>query len=44
MLMSAGNRFEAVANEWFTLNEGRWVKTYASHLRGRLDGDLLPRA
>jgi integrase len=41
-LMSAGNTFEAVANEWFALNEGRWVKTYASRLRGRLDGDLLP--
>jgi integrase len=31
-----------VAEEWFSLNENRWVKIYSSRLRGRLEGDLLP--
>ena len=39
---AARNTFRSVAEEWFTLNESRWVKTYSSRLRGRLDGDLLP--
>lgn len=39
---SARNTFQAVAEEWFALNESRWVKTYSSRLRSRLDDDLLP--
>lgn len=37
-----GSTFEAVANEWFENNKSRWVETYASRLRSRLDEDLLP--
>jgi integrase len=33
--------FGAVANEWFEINNGRWVDTYRSRLRSRLDDDLL---
>lgn len=33
--------FEAVADEWFEINKSRWVKTYSSRLRSRLDDDLL---
>ena len=40
--IAASNTFEAVANEWFEKNEGRWVKSYSSRLRSRLDDDLLP--
>lgn len=36
------NTFAAVTEEWFAMNQNRWVKTYSSRLRGRLDGDLLP--
>lgn len=39
---SARSTFKAVAEEWFALNETRWVKTYSLRLRGRLEGDLLP--
>jgi integrase len=31
-----------VANEWFETNQERWVKSYRSRLRSRLDDDLLP--
>jgi integrase len=33
--------FEAVADEWFEINKSRWVGTYSSRLRSRLDDDLL---
>ena len=39
---SARNTFQAVAEEWYALNESRWAKTYSSRLRSRLDDDLLP--
>jgi len=38
----AGNTFESVANEWFDANHARWVESYSSRLRSRLDDDLLP--
>jgi len=40
--IAAGNTFAAVAEEWFELKKGRWVDSYSSRLRGRLDDDLLP--
>ncbi len=40
--IAAGNTFEDVANEWFKVNSGRWVESYASRLKSRLDDDLLP--
>src|SRR3569832_2515856 len=40
--IAARNTFEALAEEWFEANEARWVKTYSSRLRSRLDDDLLP--
>ncbi|MDE2012460.1 MAG: integrase arm-type DNA-binding domain-containing protein [Alphaproteobacteria bacterium] len=40
--IAAGNTFEAVANEWFKANSGRWVESYSSRLKSRLDDDLLP--
>jgi integrase len=40
--VAAANTFEAVANEWFDANRGRWVESYRSRLRSRLDDDLLP--
>ena len=40
--IAASNTFEAVANEWFERNEARWVQSYSSRLRSRLDNDLLP--
>ncbi len=39
---SARNTFHAIAEEWFELNKSRWVKSYSSRLRTRLDDDLLP--
>lgn len=36
------NTFEAVAKEWFTNNQSRWVPSYSVRLRSRLDDDLLP--
>jgi integrase len=33
--------FEAVANEWFDVNCERWVDTYRTRLRSRLDDDLI---
>jgi integrase len=40
--IAANNSFESIANEWFEISKARWVKTYSSRLRGRLDDDLLP--
>jgi integrase len=40
--VAAANTFEAVANEWFQANKGRWVDTYSLRLRSRLDDDLIP--
>ncbi len=40
-ITAAKNTFEEVANEWFRLNESRWVRSYSSRLRSRLDKDLL---
>jgi hypothetical protein len=41
-LIAAGNTFEAVADEWFETNNGRWVPSYSCRLRSRLDDDLMP--
>ena len=35
------NTFQDVANEWFALNESRWVQSYSSRLKSRLENDLL---
>jgi len=40
--LAAATTFEAVANEWFVENQTRWVETYSSRLRSRLDDDLMP--
>lgn len=40
--IASTNTFEAVANEWFEARADRWVDTYSSRLRSRLDNDLLP--
>ncbi len=40
--IAAGNTFGTVADEWFETNAERWVASYSSRLRSRLDGDLLP--
>jgi integrase len=40
--VAARSTFASVAEEWFETNGSRWVETYASRLRGRLDDDLLP--
>jgi integrase len=40
-VMANSSTFQAVADEWFHQNEERWVKSYRSRLRSRLDGDLL---
>ncbi|MBA2589796.1 MAG: integrase arm-type DNA-binding domain-containing protein [Alphaproteobacteria bacterium] len=40
--IAAANTFEAVAQEWFEVNKGRWVETYSSRLQSRLNDDLLP--
>jgi hypothetical protein len=40
--IAAANTFEAVANEWFDVNRGRWVETYSLRLRSRLNEDLIP--
>jgi Arm DNA-binding domain/Phage integrase, N-terminal SAM-like domain len=40
--IAVANTFEAVADEWFEINKTRWVDTYSSRLRSRLDDDLLP--
>ncbi|WP_334162635.1 tyrosine-type recombinase/integrase [Phenylobacterium sp.] len=41
--LAAANTFAAVAEEWFENNQPKWVDTYSSRLRSRLDADLLPR-
>jgi integrase len=33
--------FQTVAEEWFEISTPRWVETYRSRLRARMDGDLL---
>ena len=38
--IAAANTFSTVADEWFDINKERWVKTYSSRLRSRLDDDL----
>ena len=40
--IAVSNTFGSVAEEWFEINQSRWVETYSCRLRGRLDGDLLP--
>lgn len=40
--IAVANTFGAIADEWFEINKGRWVETYSSRLRSRLDDDLLP--
>ena len=40
--IAEGNTFEAIANEWFEANQDRWVETYSSRLRSRLQDDLFP--
>lgn len=37
----SGDTFKAVADEWFENNRGRWVESYASRLRSRLNDDLI---
>ena len=39
---AASNTFAAVADEWFEVNSERWVPSYSSRLRSRLDADLIP--
>jgi integrase len=39
--LSARNTFKAVADEWFELNQSRWVESYSLRLRSRLDSDLI---
>ena len=36
------NTFGVVAAEWFSMNQTRWVTSYAVRLKARLDDDLLP--
>lgn len=40
--IAAGDTFGAVADEWFAARRRRWVESYSSRLRSRLDADLLP--
>lgn len=40
--LTSENSFRAVADEWFRLRQKRWVLSYSSRLRSRLDDDLLP--
>jgi hypothetical protein len=40
--LASGNTFAAVAEEWFEHTKDRWVDTYSSRLRGRLNDDLIP--
>jgi integrase len=40
--IAVANTFEALANEWFEANRERWVESYSSRLRSRLDDDLIP--
>lgn len=39
--LKAIETFYAVAQEWFEINSPRWVETYRSRLRSRLESDLL---
>ena len=40
--LAASNTFSAVANEWFEQSRSRWVASYSSRLKSRLDEDLIP--
>lgn len=40
--LAAGQTFGIVADEWFEKRRKRWVESYASRLRSRLDADLMP--
>lgn len=40
--VAAGHTFRVVAEEWFRTRERRWVESYSSRLRSRLEADLLP--
>jgi integrase len=37
-----GHTFRDVAEEWFANNEAKWVESYSSRLRARLEEDLFP--
>ncbi|MEQ1782538.1 MAG: tyrosine-type recombinase/integrase [Hyphomonadaceae bacterium] len=37
-----GDTFEGVAIDWFETNKARWVESYASRLKTRLEEDLIP--
>jgi integrase len=41
-MIASGNTFKAVADEWFEMNKERWVESYSSRLKSRLDNDLMP--
>lgn len=40
--IAAGDTFRVVAEDWFRTRQRRWVDSYSSRLRSRLDADLLP--
>jgi integrase len=40
--IAAGNTFELVAQEWFEHTKARWVESYATRLKSRLEDDLIP--
>jgi integrase len=40
--LEASQTFRAVADEWFAARRRRWVASYSTRLRSRLDADLLP--
>lgn len=40
--IAGANNFKAIAEEWFEINQGRWVETWSPRLKNRLDDDLLP--
>jgi integrase len=40
--LAAGHTFQDVADEWFEKRRRRWVASYSSRLRSRMDADLLP--
>lgn len=40
--LAAGQTFSEVADEWFEKRRRRWVESYSSRLRNRLDADLIP--
>jgi integrase len=40
--LASVDTFFTVSEEWFQVNGSRWVETYRSRLRSRLNDDLLP--